>query len=60
MNDNNVAEFLSQVTFNKDGLVIAIAQDYSTSQILMLAYMNETTLRQTLETKHYDVLESFA
>jgi phosphoribosyl-AMP cyclohydrolase len=31
-------------------LVTAIAQDYETNEVLMLAYMNEATLRQTLET----------
>ena len=32
------------------GLVTAVAQDAETNEILMLAYMNEQTLRQTLET----------
>ena len=41
---------LSEVTYNDDGLVTAIAQDADTGDILMLAYMNEATLRQTLET----------
>ncbi len=41
---------LDQVKYNADGLVTAIAQDAATGQVLMLAYMNEATLRQTLET----------
>lgn len=41
---------LSQVKYNADGLVTAIAQDEETGTILMVAYMNEATLRQTLET----------
>ena len=36
--------------FNADGLVAAIAQDVDTGEILMLAWMNETALRATLET----------
>ena len=41
---------LTQVKYSADGLVMAIAQDDATSEILMVAYMNEATLRQTLET----------
>ena len=41
---------LDAATFNSDGLVAAIAQDDVTGDVLMLAYMNRDTLRQTLET----------
>lgn len=41
---------LSQVKYDANGLVTAIAQDAETRDVLMLAYMNEATLRQTLET----------
>lgn len=41
---------LGQVKYGDGGLVMAIAQDYQTNEILMVAYMNEQTLRQTLET----------
>jgi phosphoribosyl-AMP cyclohydrolase len=36
-------------------LVIAIAQDYKTSEVLMVAYMNPEALKKTIETKkaHY-------
>ncbi|MDY6964480.1 MAG: phosphoribosyl-AMP cyclohydrolase [Halobacteriota archaeon] len=39
----------------KDGLVPAIAQDFETGEILMLAYMNEEALIKTVETgvAHY-------
>lgn len=40
-----------QVKFGSDGLVTAIAQDFRTNEILMVAYMNADTLRQTLETE---------
>ena len=42
---------LDEVTYDDDGLVTAIAQDAATGDILMLAYMNEDTLRQTLKTQ---------
>lgn len=35
--------------FNKDGLITAIAQDAGTGQVLMVAYMNDEALKQTLE-----------
>ncbi len=41
---------LEEATYNDKGLVSAIAQDHETGEVLMLAYMNEDTLRQTLET----------
>ena len=40
---------LAQVTYNADGLVPAIVQEQGTGQVLMMAWMNETTLRRTLE-----------
>ena len=47
----NVDILLDQVKYNADGLVTAIVQDELSSQVLMVAYMNEATLAQTLETK---------
>lgn len=44
------AEVMVEVTYNADGLVPAIAQDRATGTVLMLAWMNEATLRETLET----------
>jgi phosphoribosyl-AMP cyclohydrolase len=41
---------LSAVTFDAAGLVPAIAQDHATRQVLMMAWMTEATLRETLET----------
>lgn len=35
----------------KDGLIPAIIQDYKTGEVLMVAYMNEQTLKQTFRTK---------
>ena len=44
------AEQLAQVTYNADGLVPAIIQEAGTGQVLMMAWMNEESLRKTLET----------
>lgn len=41
--------------YNKDGLIAAIAQDWQSKQVLMLAWMNEEALQKTLATgeAHY-------
>ena len=42
---------LEQIDFVKqDGLVPAIAQDYQTGEVLMLAYMNAAALEETIAT----------
>ena len=41
---------LAAVTYNSDGLVPAIVQEEGTGQVLMMAWMNEESLRKTLET----------
>ncbi len=35
--------------FDENGLITAVAQDADTGEVLMVAYMNEESLRQTLE-----------
>jgi phosphoribosyl-AMP cyclohydrolase/phosphoribosyl-ATP pyrophosphohydrolase/phosphoribosyl-AMP cyclohydrolase len=40
---------LALVTYNEDGLVPAIVQDVDTHAVLMMAWMNAETLRQSLE-----------
>ncbi len=42
-------EDLAQIRYNDDGLVAAIVQEESTGDVLMMAWMNEATLRQSLE-----------
>lgn len=39
-----------KIKFNKDGLVPAIAQDYETKEVLMLAYMNQEAFDLTVKT----------
>ncbi|MCK4777059.1 MAG: bifunctional phosphoribosyl-AMP cyclohydrolase/phosphoribosyl-ATP diphosphatase HisIE [Actinomycetia bacterium] len=41
---------VSDIKYNEKGLVPAIIQDFNTQQVLMLAYMNEESLKRTLET----------
>jgi phosphoribosyl-AMP cyclohydrolase len=42
---------ISELTYNDAGLIPAIAQDATTHRVLMMGWMNEETLRETLETK---------
>jgi phosphoribosyl-AMP cyclohydrolase/phosphoribosyl-ATP pyrophosphohydrolase/phosphoribosyl-AMP cyclohydrolase len=42
-------EQLAAVQYNADGLVPAIVQDKDSGNVLMMAWMNEATLRQSLE-----------
>src|SRR5215510_13975360 len=39
------------IKFNDQGLVPAIVQDAATGQILMMGWMNDAALKQTLETR---------
>lgn len=39
------------LTFNEDGLIPVIAQQFDTGEILMMAWMNEAALAETLATK---------
>ncbi|MBE6063071.1 MAG: phosphoribosyl-AMP cyclohydrolase [Clostridium butyricum] len=46
----DIGERIKQVDFKKgNGLVPAIVQDYKTKEVLMLAYMNEESLKKTLQ-----------
>jgi phosphoribosyl-AMP cyclohydrolase len=40
---------LPELKYDEKGLIPAIVQDVENGDILMLAYMNETSLKQTLE-----------
>ncbi|WP_434287168.1 phosphoribosyl-AMP cyclohydrolase [Celeribacter sp. SCSIO 80788] len=40
----------AQLTYDDKGLIPAIAQDHATGEILMMAWMNEASVRKTLET----------
>ena len=43
-------EKLGKLKFNQEGLIPAIVQDINSKEVLMLAYMNEESLKKTLET----------
>lgn len=45
-----IAAFIAKAKFNEQGLIPAIAQDHDSDQVLMLAWMNEAALRETLTT----------
>lgn len=42
---------IDEIKYNSDGLVPAIVQDYSTDEVLMLAYMSKESLELSLKTK---------
>lgn len=39
------------IRFDADGLIVVVVQDHATQRVLMVAYMTEATLKQTLETR---------
>ena len=41
-------DFVARTRFTADGLVPAIAQQWDSGEVLMLAWMDEATLRETL------------
>ena len=46
----NADALLAAIRFDGDGLVPAVAQAHGTSEVLMMAWMNEASLRETLLT----------
>jgi len=45
-----VSDWIDSVHFNEQGLVTAIAQDHASGRILMVAFMNQEALRETVQT----------
>ena len=45
-----MSDFVKLVRFNSSGLVPAIAQDFKSKQVLMLAWMSKESVLKTLET----------
>ncbi|NOZ68568.1 MAG: phosphoribosyl-AMP cyclohydrolase [Deferribacteres bacterium] len=41
---------IPELRYNEQGLIPAIVQEINTGEVLMLAYMNETSLKKTIET----------
>ena len=44
-------ETIASLTYNSDGLIPAIAQQHDTGEVLMMAWMNQTSILESLETK---------
>ena len=47
-----VDQVLRSITFNNDGLVPTIAQQFDTGEVLMMAWMNRDAVKETLKTGH--------
>ena len=45
-----IEALLAEIAFDGQGLVVAIAQQHDTGEILMVAYMNREAVRETLAT----------
>jgi phosphoribosyl-AMP cyclohydrolase len=43
-------EILSEIVFDRDGLVPAVAQRHDTGEVLMMAWMNRDSIAETLAT----------
>ena len=48
MADTRIDEIIDSATFNTDGLLPAVIQQWDTRDVLMLGYMNAEALRRTL------------
>lgn len=48
MTDTELDTVLDRATFDRDGLLPAIIQQFDTREVLMLGYMNAEALRRTL------------
>ncbi len=44
------ADLLANVAFDRDGLIVAVAQQHDTGEVLMVAWMNRAAIERTLET----------
>jgi len=43
-------DFIERLSFNEDGLIPCIAQQFDTKEVLMMAWMNKASLLETIET----------
>ncbi len=50
MSPDEIDAFVARTSFTADGLVPAIAQQWDGHEVLMMAWMDEAALRETLET----------
>lgn len=47
----SIDTIFEHLAYNHDGLIPVITQDASTKEVLMMAWMNESAIKKTLETK---------
>ena len=45
----NISKIVDRLVFNEQGLITAIAQQFDTQEVLMLAWMNKESLLISLE-----------
>jgi len=45
-----VEKWVANLKFNDDGLIPAIAQQYDTHEVLMMAWMNQASIEESLKT----------
>ena len=50
MSSEGSPDFLSSLRFNSEGLIPALAQQHDTGEVLMVAWMNEEAVAETMET----------
>ena len=50
INEQTIRTVLETLSFNADGLIPAIAQQHDTGEVLMMAWMNATSIAKTFET----------
>ncbi|KAG1652872.1 Phosphoribosyl-AMP cyclohydrolase [Nymphon striatum] len=43
-------KFIDELKFNEDGLIPAVAQQFDTNEVLMMAWMNKASIEESLET----------
>lgn len=51
MEELEIKKLLDEIKFDEKGLVTAVAQDYKTNEVLMVAYMNKESIEITLNEK---------
>lgn len=49
-NKNSLEQVIDKLLFNNDGLIPAIAQDFETGDVLMMAWMNKEAIFETMNT----------
>lgn len=48
MSSTNYDRIIDEIVFNSDGLVPAVAQQYDSGEVLMMAWMNRDAIEETL------------